>query len=102
MFVEKRKNDFMNPLAQGDCPVCGGNDFEWGRLGGQVGYYPGTEFWKVAMPRVVMARRCLKCNNLLSFVDEEMTSQRQKLMILVFVGAVGIALLIMLLVFALG
>ena len=43
----KQKNDFLDPYQQSKCPVCGGEEFEWGRLGGQTYYVPGESMWRL-------------------------------------------------------
>jgi hypothetical protein len=72
-------------LQQGKCTICGGQDFEWGRL--QVYYIPGSSMWSTRGRQVVKARRCLRCNNLLQFTDQSMTGQQNRTIILIVVIA---------------
>jgi hypothetical protein len=88
--MDKAKNDFLD---QGKCPVCGGEDFEWGRIGGQVVYRPGDNLWKVRGYQYIRARRCLRCNNLLQFADPELTRRQNKVVVVSVVVAVLFTLL---------
>jgi hypothetical protein len=72
----KPKNDSLDP--QQPCPVCGGQEFEWGRLAGQVYYIPGFSLWRGKGRQVIKIRRCLQCNNLLQFSDEQLTRQQTR------------------------
>ena len=81
----KAKNDFLD---QGKCPVCGGQEFEWGRIGGQVVYRPGDSFWKLGGYQYIRARRCLQCNNLLQFTDPELTRRQNKVVAVIIVIAI--------------
>jgi len=77
-----------NELQQSKCPVCGSQDFEWGRL--QAYYVPGTSLWSAKGRQMVKARRCLRCNNLLQFTDTARTAQFNRIVIVI----VAISLLI--------
>ncbi len=74
----KAKNEYLDP--QTPCAVCGGQAFEWGRLAGQVVYIPGLSFWGRKGRQVIKVRRCLQCNNLLQFSDDELTGQYNRFM----------------------
>ncbi len=95
----KAKNDF---LEQSKCPVCGGEDFEWGRIGGQAVYRPGDSLWKVRGYQYIRARRCLQCNNLLQFTDPDLTRRQNRLIIVIVVIAVLLALFAVILPFILA
>ena len=69
-------NDFIDP--QTPCAICGGQEFEWGRLAGQVYYLPGLSVWGRKGRQVIKLRRCLRCNNLLQFSDNELTRQQNR------------------------
>ena len=77
--MEKPKNDFNNnPYLQSKCPVCGGTEFEWGRASGT--YVAGPRrVLSMRGIRVFRARRCIQCNNVLSFVDEELSRRQNEL-----------------------
>jgi hypothetical protein len=96
MLVEKRKNESTNPYAQGTCPVCGGSNFEWGRLAGQINYYSGINFWQLRNPKVIAARHCLQCNNLL----EELTRKWYRLVAIIIGAAILFSVLITLVALA--
>jgi hypothetical protein len=84
----KQKNDFLE--APKPCPVCGGQEFEWGRLaGGQygIGYVPGFSMWQIKRGQAIKVRRCLQCNNLLQFTDEELTNRNRRAMTIILVIA---------------
>ncbi len=83
----KQKNDFLDSYLEGKCPVCGGTEFEWGRLGGQTYYVPGNSMWRFRGWQYIRTRRCVQCNNLLQFADADMTKQQNK-MIYVIIGIV--------------
>ncbi len=83
----KQKNDFLDPYLESKCPVCGGTEFEWGRLGGQTYYVPGESMWRWRGYKFIRTRRCVQCNNLLQFADESLTKQQNK-MIVWIVGVV--------------
>ena len=89
----KPKNDFLDPYRQGKCPVCGGTDFEWGRLGGQTYYVPGESMWRWRGYQYIRMRRCLQCNNLLPFTDSSLTQRQNRVIILIIVVAISLALL---------
>jgi hypothetical protein len=89
----KPKNDFLDPYRQGKCPVCGGADFEWGRLGGQTYYVPGESVWKWRGYQYIRTRRCLQCDNLLHFTDASLTQRQNRVMVLII--AVALALLVL-------
>jgi hypothetical protein len=75
---------------QSKCPVCGGESFEWGRLGGQTYYVPGQNMWRMRNYQYVRIRRCLTCNNLLAFTDPEMSARYRRMtytvVVLVLIG----------------
>jgi hypothetical protein len=77
----KAKNTF---LEESKCPVCGGEEFEWGRIAGQAVYRPGDSLWALRGHQYIRARRCLQCNNLLQFADPTLT-RRQNMVVFVFV-----------------
>jgi hypothetical protein len=79
----KPKNDFLDP--QTPCAVCGGQEFEWGRLAGQVYYIPSANLWRRKGRQVIKIRRCLQCNNLLQFSDDELTRQQNRAMVVVLI-----------------
>ncbi len=88
----KQKNDFLDPYMQSKCPVCGGTEFEWGRLGGQTYYVPGESMWRMRGWQYIRTRRCMQCNNLLQFADADMTRKQNRMI-------VGIVILALVLVF---
>jgi hypothetical protein len=77
------KNDFRDP--QTPCTVCGGQEFEWGRLAGQVYYIPSVNLWRRKGRQVIKLRRCLRCNNLLPFSDAELTRQQNRATVVVLI-----------------
>jgi hypothetical protein len=77
VVMYKAKN---NLLDQGQCPVCGGDAFEWGRIAGQVVYRPGDRLWKLGGSQYIRARRCLQCNNLVQFTDPELTRRQNRIL----------------------
>jgi len=77
------KNDSNDP--QTPCAVCGGQEFEWGRLAGQVYYIPGLNLWARKGRQVIKIRRCLQCNNLLQFGDDELTQQQNRAVVIVLI-----------------
>lgn len=79
----KQKNDFLDP--QQPCLICGGQEFEWGRLAGQVYYVPGFSLWGSKGRQSIKIRRCLQCNNLLQFSDEELTSRQMRVLTITLV-----------------
>jgi hypothetical protein len=80
---------------QNNCPMCGGREFEWGRV--QSFYVPGSSMWSTRGRQVVKARRCLRCNNLLQFTDAAMSRQQSRgviiIVIIALVFSVAIAVL---------
>lgn len=50
------------------CPMCNGTHYEWGWLH-HAWYNPKS--WLPWKHKLVTVRRCLNCNNLLEFVDEQ-------------------------------
>src|SRR5690349_2156157 len=94
----KAKNEYLNP--QTPCAVCGGQEFEWGRLAGQVVYIPCLNFWGRKGRQVIKVRRCFQFNNLLQFSDDELTGQYNRLMWIVLAivfGVVGVIVCLLLL-----
>ncbi len=89
----KAKNDFLDPYHQGKCPVCGGTEFEWGRLGGQTYYVPGESMWRWRGYQYIRTRRCLQCNNLLQFADASLTQRQNRVIILIVVVTVALLVL---------
>jgi len=75
------------------CPVCKGQQFEWGRLGRQVYYVPGDDFWVMRGFQYIRVRRCLNCNHLLSFADQELTRKQRQTVLPIIVIAVLLAAL---------
>ncbi len=83
----------MDTAQKSPCPVCNGREFEWGRVGQQVYYVPGDNMWTIRGYQRIRARRCVQCNNLLTFVDPELT-RKQRLMVLpIIIIAVALGLL---------
>lgn len=81
-YREKRKN--VEPEVP--CSVCGGNEFEWGILNG--GWY-AKSFMSFSY-KMIRVRRCLNCNNLLQFIDEERSRQYMMMIIvLVIIVVIG-------------
>ena len=74
--MEKRKKDDSHPEDR--CPVCGGDQFEWGKLhtrweNTRIGFKAeDTSFLDVSLN--VQARHCVTCGNLLLFTEEESLS----------------------------
>jgi hypothetical protein len=93
MNMDSQYNSYIDPHQQGKCPVCGGETFEWGRLAGQSYYLPGESLWRVSGRQVIKIRRCLQCNNLLSFTDPNL-SRQQNVMIAIVLLIVFISLLL--------
>jgi len=79
---------------QSKCPVCGGQDFEWGRLGGQAYYLPSMSAWAMKGRQVIKVRRCLRCSALIPFTDPALTRQFNRLVAVIAVVAIGFAVLI--------
>ena len=100
--MDKPKNDFLRP--QQPCPICGGTQFEWGRMSGQVFYAPGDNWWARRGRQAIRIRRCLQCNNLQQFSDLQLTQRLEAttvtalvivivIIVLVVFLAVGLSLL---------
>ncbi len=89
-----QNNDAANEYLQKKCPVCDNQEFEWGRLGGQVYYLPGTSIWSSRGRQVIRIRRCLRCNNLLQFTDQDLTRTQSRSMMLIAAFFIIIALLL--------
>ena len=87
MFLPSDETTFQHS----QCPVCGGHDFEWGRLAGQAYYVPSTNMWAMKGRQVVKVRRCLRCNAMMPFGDPTMTRQFNRVMAIIVVVAVVIA-----------
>ena len=84
----KRLTPLQEKINQRPCPICGGTEYEWGQLS-HVRYQ-----LKVGLNyKLMMSRRCLRCENLQQFVDEARTKSDQRTVIIV--------LLLMVLVIAL-
>ncbi len=90
----KHKNEFMGA----PCPVCGGTDFEWGTLY-QARHRPGRPIWGYG--KVITTRRCLSCDNILLFVDEEATRKQNQYIWLIVAIAILAPLLILFITFTL-
>ncbi len=97
----KQKNDYLDQSLESTtmdrpCPVCGGTEFEWGRLGGQTYYVPGQSMWRWRGYQYIRIRRCLQCNNLLQFADPGLTSKTNRtvfvivVLVLIFVAMAGL------------
>ncbi len=86
----KAKNDFSEPQLK--CPVCGGQDFEKGRLGGQAYYIPGDSLWRLRGYQYVRIWRCLQCNHLMQFADPELSKQRNQMVLFIVILVVLLAL----------
>jgi len=80
---------------QQPCPVCGNQEFEWGRMPMTVYYLPGlTRLWTTMRQgrQVIKVRRCLRCNNLLQFTDDSLTKRQNSTTIIVVILAMAFAL----------
>lgn len=65
----KRLTPLQEKINQRPCPICGGTEYEWGYL--NHAWYQKN---KVGFShKVIMVRRCLRCENLQHFVDEALT-----------------------------
>src|SRR5262245_8739400 len=85
--MEKPKRDFStDPALQRPCPVCGGTEFEWGRS--NMVYRAGTGWFAWRSPTYSMARRCVQCNNVLSFLSEDLSRQQNQIALAVIIFAI--------------
>ncbi len=85
--------DSREMSTRGKCPVCGGENFEWGHLGGQAYYVPGQNIWRLGRNYQYMrVRRCLTCNNLLVFADPELSKRTWRLTMLIVTLVIVLAL----------
>ena len=84
---------YMDALKNSPCPVCKGQNFEWGRLGRQIYYVPGTNLWSSRGMQYISTRRCMQCNHLLSFADQDLTTKQRQTVTPIIVVAVIFALL---------
>jgi predicted nucleic-acid-binding Zn-ribbon protein len=67
----KRESTLINPQ---ECPICGGRDFEVG-ISNTV-FAKGT--FRLRGNKMMRAVRCLNCNYVMSFVDEEFTRRNNQ------------------------
>ena len=85
--------DVSDQYQHNKCPVCDGQDFEWGQFQGS--YVPGSSFWSPQKRQLLKARRCVRCNNVLQFTDPQATVRRNKSMIIIVTVAIMIAVVLM-------
>ncbi len=86
-------NDPTNSQIDAKCPVCGSDVFEWGRMSAGAYYVPGSIRWDKRARQVIRVRRCLRCNNLMQFTDQDLTRRQAQLTTLIVVVSLIIGLL---------
>jgi hypothetical protein len=84
--------DVSDQYQQNECPVCAGQDFEWGQFQGY--YIPGKSIWSPQKRQMLKARRCVRCNNVLQFTDPQATVQRNNMVIIAITVAIMITLVL--------
>ncbi len=75
------------------CPICGGQNFEWGLLAGAY-YLPGTSLWSMRGRQAIKVRRCVQCNNVVAFIDPVLMRGQTRLALLIALIAIAISILI--------
>jgi len=81
--------DGSNQYQESKCPVCGGQEFEWGQF--QGAFTPGSSFWSPQKRQLLKARRCVRCNNVLQFTDPQGTVRRNNRVIIIVTVVIMIA-----------
>lgn len=96
---DKPKREFVpNVTAPHECPACGGTEFERGMvMNGGYQELKNDEIPFFSNPKKLVAFRCLNCNHVEFYVDENLIPYQR------FQQIVGILLVAMLLgIFAIG
>jgi hypothetical protein len=92
MMMNSPNEAYAETFKNSPCPVCKGQTFEWGRLA-RVYYVPGTSLWSSRGLQYISTRRCLQCNHLLSFADQDLTRKQRQIVMPVIIIAILLALL---------